>query len=113
MSRKAVNHSIIILLIVSSLLLLMGGVMLVKNLSVYGINRRTLMVSGYGGHLLILIGIISLIVTYYSLSPTGCSIHYTIPPLKSYSFLCHLQWLAQELLGKQIVRNIDHCLAEV
>lgn len=43
--------------------------MLVNNLSVYGINRRTLMVSGYGGHLIILIGIISLIVTYYSLSP--------------------------------------------
>jgi hypothetical protein len=43
--------------------------MIVKNLSVYGINRKTLMVSGYGGHLIILIGIISLIVTYYSFSP--------------------------------------------
>lgn len=69
MSKKGSNHLFIILLTVSILLLLTGGVMLVNNLSVYGINRRTLMVSGYGGHLIILIGIISLIVTYYSLSP--------------------------------------------
>lgn len=69
MSKKGINYLSITLLIVSSLLLLMGGIMLVKNLSAYGVNRRTLMVSGYGGHLLILFGIISFIVTYYSLSP--------------------------------------------
>lgn len=69
MAKKDANHLFIILLIVSIMLLLLGGLMIVKNISVYGTNRRTLMVSGYGGHLLILIGIISLIVTYYSLSP--------------------------------------------
>ena len=69
MSKKNFNHLFLTLLTVSILLLLTGGVMLVKNLSVYGINRRTLMVSGYGGHLIILIGIIFLIVSYHSLSP--------------------------------------------
>jgi hypothetical protein len=69
MSKTGSNQIFIILLTVSILLLLTGGVMLVDNLLVYGINRRTLMVSGYGGHLIIMIGIISLIVTYYSLSP--------------------------------------------
>lgn len=43
--------------------------MIVNNLSVYGLNLRTHVVSGFGGHLLILIGVISLIVTYYSFSP--------------------------------------------
>jgi hypothetical protein len=69
MSKKGSNHLFIILLTVSILILLTGGVMLVNHLSVYGINRRTLMVSGYSGHLIILVGIISLIVTYYSASP--------------------------------------------
>lgn len=56
-------------LIVSILLFILGGIMIVNNLSVYGLNLRTHVVSGFGGHLLILIGVISLIVTYYSFSP--------------------------------------------
>lgn len=69
MSKKGNNQLSIILFVVSSLLLLTGVVMLVNNLSAYGVNRRTLMVSGYGGHLIILISITSFIVAYYSLSP--------------------------------------------
>jgi hypothetical protein len=69
MSKKGSNHLFLTLFTVSILLLLTGGIMLVNNLSVYGINRRTLMVSGYGGHLIILVGIISLIISYHSLSP--------------------------------------------
>ena len=46
-----------------------GIIMLSKDLVAVGVNSRTLSVSGFGGHLLILIGCIFLIVAYYTLSP--------------------------------------------
>jgi len=69
MSKNYNKNLYVYPLIVSILLVILGGLMLMYNLSVYGVNLRTHMVSGFGGHLLILIGIISLIVTYYSFSP--------------------------------------------
>lgn len=51
-------------------LFIIGGIfMIVKNLVAFGVNSRTLSPSGFGGHLLILIGCIFLVVAYYSLSP--------------------------------------------
>ena len=46
-----------------------GVVMIVNKLVAVGINSRTLQRSGLGGWLLIFIGLISLVVTYYSFSP--------------------------------------------
>jgi hypothetical protein len=48
--------------------LIWGIVMIAKDLVAIGINR-TLQKTGFGGCLPILIGIVFLIVTYYSLSP--------------------------------------------
>lgn len=45
-----------------------GIVMIAKDLVAIGIDR-TLQKTGFGGYLPILIGIVFLIVTYYSLSP--------------------------------------------
>ncbi len=56
-------------LIMSILFILMGGAMIVKGMVGVGINTRTKMVSGTGGHWLILAGIIFFVVTYYSISP--------------------------------------------
>lgn len=56
-------------LILSLLFIAMGVTMIAKNLVAVGINSRTLQPSGFGGALLILIGIIFLIVSYFSLSP--------------------------------------------
>ncbi len=67
--KLKITNLIILPLIFSTLFILIGVGMIVKGLVGYGINSRTLMVSGFGGHLLILIGIIFLIVTYFSLSP--------------------------------------------
>ncbi|SMD45744.1 hypothetical protein SAMN00777080_4409 [Aquiflexum balticum DSM 16537] len=66
---KKQNILFIFPLVLSVLFILLGGVMIVKDLAAYGVNSRTLKLSGLGGHLLILIGIIFLVVTYYSLSP--------------------------------------------
>jgi hypothetical protein len=68
MSKK---HNILFIfpLLLSVLFILLGGAMIVKELTAYGVNSRTLKLSGLGGHLLILIGVIFLIVTYFSLSP--------------------------------------------
>ena len=46
-----------------------GVVMIVNDLVAVGINSRTLQRSGLGGWLLIFIGFIFLVVTYYSFSP--------------------------------------------
>jgi len=46
-----------------------GVVMVINHIVVAGINSRTLQYSGFGGYLLILVGIIFLIISYYSLSP--------------------------------------------
>lgn len=46
-----------------------GIKMIVYNLVVVGVNSRTLSSSGFGGELLILLGLILLVVAYYSLSP--------------------------------------------
>lgn len=46
-----------------------GVVMVINHIVVAGINSRTLQYSGFGGYLLILVGVIFLIVSYYSLSP--------------------------------------------
>lgn len=56
-------------LIMSIMFILMGVAMIVKGMVGIGINSRTKMVSGSGGHLLILAGIIFLVVTYHSISP--------------------------------------------
>lgn len=66
---KKNNNLFLFPLAVSVLFILMGGAMVVKGLVAYGVNSRTLKMSGLGGHLFILIGVIFLIVTYYSLSP--------------------------------------------
>ncbi|MBS9525931.1 hypothetical protein KI659_18060 [Litoribacter alkaliphilus] len=55
--------------LVSLLLMISGVVMVVRNLVAVGINSRTLQSSGFGGHYLILIGLVFLGVAYYSLSP--------------------------------------------
>lgn len=68
MAKKS-NSLFIFPLAVSVLFILLGGAMIVKGLVAYGVNSRTLKMSGLGGHLFILIGVIFLIVTYYSLSP--------------------------------------------
>lgn len=68
MAKKS-NSLYIFPLAVSVLFILMGGAMIVKGLVAYGVNSRTLKMSGLGGHLFILVGVIFLIVTYYSLSP--------------------------------------------
>ena len=68
---KKKNNLFIFPLILSVLFVLLGSAMLTKELTAYGFNTRTLKLSGLGGHLLILIGIIFLIVSYYSLSPFG------------------------------------------
>ena len=64
---KKNNNLFLFPLAVSVLFILMGGAMVVKGLVAYGVNSRTLKMSGLGGHLFI--GVIFLIVTYYSLSP--------------------------------------------
>jgi hypothetical protein len=46
-----------------------GITMISKNLVAAGVNSRTQSLSGFGGHLLILIGFIFLVVGYYGLSP--------------------------------------------
>ena len=66
---KKNNNLFLFPLAVSVLFILMGGAMVVKGLVAYGVNSRTLKMSGLGGHLFILVGVIFLIVTYYSLSP--------------------------------------------
>ena len=68
MAKKS-NNLFLFPLAVSVFFILMGGAMVVKGLVAYGVNSRTLKMSGLGGHLFILIGVIFLIVTYYSLSP--------------------------------------------
>lgn len=53
-----------------ALLFIIGGIiMIAKDLVAFGVNSRTQMLSGFGGHLLILIGSIFMVVAYYSLSP--------------------------------------------
>nr|MBI1229205.1 hypothetical protein [Cytophagales bacterium] len=63
------NNLFLFPLIMSIMFILMGGAMIAKGMVGIGINSRTKMVSGYGGHLLVLAGIIFLVVTYYSISP--------------------------------------------
>lgn len=46
-----------------------GVVMIVKDQVAVGTNSRTLQTTGFGGHLLILIGVVFLYVTYFALSP--------------------------------------------
>ena len=48
-----------------------GVIMLRDDLVAFGVNSRTLSSSGFGGHLLILAGLIFLVVAYFSLSPFG------------------------------------------
>ncbi|WP_158858911.1 hypothetical protein [Lunatibacter salilacus] len=67
MSNK--NETFVFPLIMSIMFILIGGAMILKGMVGIGVNSRTKMVSGYGGHLLILAGIIFLVVTYYSISP--------------------------------------------
>ncbi len=48
-----------------------GLIMLRDDLVAFSVNSRTLSPSGFGGHLLILVGLIFLVVAYFSLSPFG------------------------------------------
>lgn len=50
-------------------LIICGIKMIVYKLGAVGVNSRTLAPSGFGGELLILLGLILLVVAYYSLSP--------------------------------------------
>ena len=55
-------------LILAVLFIVGGIIMLVKDLVAVGINRA-LQFSAVGGYLLILVGLVFLLVTYFSLSP--------------------------------------------
>lgn len=56
-------------LLSSVIFILSGVVMIVNNTVAVGVNSRTLQSSGFGGWLLIFIGLIFLVVTYNSISP--------------------------------------------
>lgn len=56
-------------LLLALLFIVAGVVMIVNNMVAVGINSRTLQRSGFGGYLLIFIGLIFLVITYYSFSP--------------------------------------------
>ncbi|RIJ42476.1 hypothetical protein D1627_00990 [Pontibacter oryzae] len=55
--------------IMAIVFIIWGIKMIVYKLVAIGVNSRTLSPSGFGGELLILIGLIFLVVAYYSLSP--------------------------------------------
>ncbi|SFF99480.1 hypothetical protein [Pontibacter chinhatensis] len=57
------------LFMLAVVLIIWGIMMIVYNLVAVGVNSRTLSPSGFGGELLILLGLILLVVAYYSLSP--------------------------------------------
>ncbi|PTX22307.1 hypothetical protein C8N40_101129 [Pontibacter mucosus] len=71
MKGKADNVSTISFFLIAIVLIIWGIKMIVKNLVAVGINSRTLSLSGFGGEYLILMGLIFLVVAYYSLSPLG------------------------------------------
>lgn len=56
-------------LLLAVIFILSGVFMIVNNVVAVGINSRTLQSSAIGGWLLIFIGLIFLVVTYYSFSP--------------------------------------------
>ena len=68
MARK--NDTLFLMPFIASVVcFFMGARMIANGLVAMGVNSRTKMISGFGGHLSILIGIIGLVVTYYSISP--------------------------------------------
>jgi hypothetical protein len=70
--RKESRNNGFFPVLILALLFIVGGVaMLVKDQVAVGINSRTTQFSAVGGFLLIFIGIIFLIVSYYSLSPNS------------------------------------------
>jgi len=69
MANTNKNYDFLSMLLVSLLLISTGVVMIIRNLAAVGMNSRSLQPSGFGGHYLILIGIIFMVVAYYSLSP--------------------------------------------
>jgi hypothetical protein len=69
MKKKKSSYGYVIPLFYGLLFIVGGIFMIAKNRVAFGINSRTLSLSGFGGHLLILIGCIFLVVAYYSLSP--------------------------------------------
>jgi hypothetical protein len=56
-------------LLLALLFIAAGVIMIANNMVAVGINSRTLQRSGLGGGLLIFVGLIFLVVTYYSFSP--------------------------------------------
>ncbi|MEM9832382.1 MAG: hypothetical protein AAF944_17250 [Bacteroidota bacterium] len=68
MKSKGNFESILVSLGFSLFFLVVGVKMIVEDKVAFGYNRA-LQPSGYGGHLLIIAGIIFLVVTYFSLSP--------------------------------------------
>jgi len=69
-SKSKIGDKLAILTL--SILFIGGGiVMIAKNLIGVGINSRTLHVSAINGYVLVFIGVIFLLVAYYSLSPFG------------------------------------------
>ena len=72
MKKTKGSNSDLFVSLTFALLFIMGGIiMITKDLVAFGLNSRTQMPSGFGGHLLILIGSIFLVVSYYCLSPFG------------------------------------------
>ena len=71
MKHKTKVSGVLATLILGFGFLICGVVMIAKDLVAVGINIRTMQESGFGGYLLLLIGIVFLIVTYFSLSPFG------------------------------------------
>ena len=62
-------HVIIFPLSISLFFLFFGGYLLFNDLLAVGRNSRTLGFSVFGGHLMILVGLIFLVITYFCLSP--------------------------------------------
>lgn len=70
MKSKGNLENVLVGLSFSLFFLVVGIKMIVEDKVAFGYNRA-LQPSGYGGHFLILIGIIGLVATYFNLSPFG------------------------------------------
>ncbi|NEM97516.1 hypothetical protein [Pontibacter burrus] len=71
MKFKSDHSGVFLFLSLSLLFIISGALMIINGAVAYGINSRTLMPTGFGGHYLILGGLIFLVVAYFSLPPFG------------------------------------------
>jgi hypothetical protein len=66
---KSNNYNVLALISLGTLFVIGGIIMIINRLVAVGVNSRTLKLSGFGGYLLILVGVIFLYVGYISISP--------------------------------------------